>query len=149
MFAIFTRKHQCWCLFLKIVSGLKAGSIIEKRLQRRCFSVNIAKYLRTPILKNFCERLLLERAFNKKQLLPGNIFERHFEYLRVSNIPRIMNLSGFRIMNMSGLVSILGVCWFGVINQSLYPGISFRLQIKYYLQSSYIPQHTNISPPFN
>ena len=34
------------------VSGLKAGSIIEKRIQRRCFPVNIAKYLRTTILKN-------------------------------------------------------------------------------------------------
>ena len=29
------------------------------RLQRRCFHVNIAKFLGTPILKNICERLLL------------------------------------------------------------------------------------------
>ena len=41
-FAIFigrTGKHQCWSLFL---------------IQ------NIAKFLRTPILKNICERLLLK-----------------------------------------------------------------------------------------
>ena len=52
-------------LFNKVL-GLKAGSVIEKRLQRRCFPVNIAKYLRATILKNICERLLLEGAFNKK-----------------------------------------------------------------------------------
>ena len=30
-----------------------------KRLQHRCFSVKFAKFLRTCILKNICERLLL------------------------------------------------------------------------------------------
>ena len=30
-----------------------------KRLQHRCFPVNIAKFLRTPILKNIYQRLLL------------------------------------------------------------------------------------------
>ena len=30
-----------------------------KKLQHRCFSVNMAKSLRTPILKNFCKQLLL------------------------------------------------------------------------------------------
>ena len=30
-----------------------------KRLQRRCFLVNIAKILRAPILNNICQRLLL------------------------------------------------------------------------------------------
>ena len=34
-------------------------NFIKKRLQRRCFPVNIAKLLRTSILKNICERLLL------------------------------------------------------------------------------------------
>ena len=32
----------------------------EKKLQRRCFPVNIAKCLKTSILKNICERLLLK-----------------------------------------------------------------------------------------
>ena len=40
-FTLFTGKHVCW------------------RLQHTCFPVNIAKFLRTPILKNICERLLL------------------------------------------------------------------------------------------
>ena len=33
--------------------------VIQKRFQHRCFPVNIAKFLRTPILKNICEWLLL------------------------------------------------------------------------------------------
>ena len=33
-------------------------SLFEKRLQHRCFPVNIAKFLRTPIFTNICERLL-------------------------------------------------------------------------------------------
>ena len=37
----------------------KSCNFIKKRLQHRCFLVNIAKFLRTPILKNICERLLL------------------------------------------------------------------------------------------
>ena len=48
-FANLTEKHLCWslltCNFIK--------------LQHRCFSVRFAKFLRTPILKNICERLLL------------------------------------------------------------------------------------------
>ena len=46
-FAIFTRKYP------------KACNFIKKRLQHRCFAVKIAIFLRTPFLKNICERLLL------------------------------------------------------------------------------------------
>ena len=52
-------------LFLKIskysqenncvgVAGLQTCKFIEKRLQRRCFPVLIANFLRTSILKNIC-----------------------------------------------------------------------------------------------
>ena len=37
-----TGKHLCWSLFL-----IKLQTFIEKRLQQRCFPVNIAKFLRT------------------------------------------------------------------------------------------------------
>ena len=52
-------------------AGLQACNFIKKRLQQRCFPVNIAKFLRTPILKNICERLLLEsyRSNSKTQNL--------------------------------------------------------------------------------
>ena len=41
------------------VACLKNCNFIKKRLQHRCFLANNAKFLRTPILKKFCERLLL------------------------------------------------------------------------------------------
>ena len=52
-FANFTGKHQCWSLFLDC-------NFIKKRLQHRCFPMKFAKFLRIPILKNICERLLLK-----------------------------------------------------------------------------------------
>ena len=39
--------------------GHQVCNFIKKRLQHRCFPVIIAKFLRIPILKNICERLLL------------------------------------------------------------------------------------------
>ena len=42
--------------------------------QHRCFPVNLAKFLRTPILKNICERLLLKIStlvqIYRKELIP-------------------------------------------------------------------------------
>ena len=42
----------------KKVAGLQARNVIKKRLQHRCFPVNIANVLRIPILNNICELLL-------------------------------------------------------------------------------------------
>ena len=71
-------------LFDKVVS-LKVCSFMKKRLQRSYFSLNIAKYLRTPILKNICQRLLqtkIGRIFHSLDCpLPG--FHR-FQNLSVS-----------------------------------------------------------------
>ena len=41
------------------VAGLQPSNFIKERLQHRCFPVNNAEFLRTPILKSICERLLL------------------------------------------------------------------------------------------
>ena len=41
------------------VAGLQPCRFTEKRLQHRCFPVNIANFLRTFILKNIYERSLL------------------------------------------------------------------------------------------
>ena len=43
----------------KNIAGLKACNFINERLQHRCFPDNIVKFLRTSILKNICEGLLL------------------------------------------------------------------------------------------
>ena len=54
-FAIFIEKTLSWRLFL-----------IEL-FQHGCFPVNFAKILRTPILKNICERLLLNVISNSNE----------------------------------------------------------------------------------
>ena len=43
----------------KKVAGLQTWKFTKKRLQHRCYLVNIKKFLRTAILKNVCERRLL------------------------------------------------------------------------------------------
>ena len=56
---IHTKTSVLESLFNK-VAYLRACSFTKKRLQGRCFPANIVKFLRTSILKNICERLLLE-----------------------------------------------------------------------------------------
>ena len=69
-FAIFTQKHLCWSFFLTKL----LFNFIKRRHQHRCFPVNIAKFLRAPILHNVCEWLLLtfsniyDSIFLKNQL---------------------------------------------------------------------------------
>ena len=58
-FAIFTEKHLYWSLFFNKVAGLRPATLFKKRLQHNFFSMNIAKFLKTPILKNTREWLLL------------------------------------------------------------------------------------------
>ena len=57
-FLLFIRKHVQKSLFNK-VACLKACNFTKKRLQHRCFPMNIANFLRSHSLKNSCERLLL------------------------------------------------------------------------------------------
>ena len=59
-FRNFHRKTLVLESLFNKAAGLKACNFIKKRLQHRCFPVNIAKFLRTFILKNICERLLLK-----------------------------------------------------------------------------------------
>ena len=47
------------------VVGHTAGNFIKKRLQHRCFPVNIAKFVVTPVLKNSCVWLLLKIIIQK------------------------------------------------------------------------------------
>ena len=53
-------KHLCCSLFFNKVTNLRPATSLKKKLQRRCFPVNIAKILRA-ILKNISGRLLLSR----------------------------------------------------------------------------------------
>ena len=63
-FAKFTGKHLCQTLFFNNIAGLRPAALLKKRLWHRCFAVNFAKFLRTPILQNTSGRLL--------QLIHGN-----------------------------------------------------------------------------
>ena len=53
----FAEKHLRWNPYLNKNAGLQSWNFIKKSLQHRLFPVNIAKFLRTPILQNIFERL--------------------------------------------------------------------------------------------
>ena len=72
-------------------------TFITKRLQHWCFPVNIAKFLRTPILKNICERLLLdipakilEKCSNSTVTISQKLFN---ETLRTGHFPDKLKLA--------------------------------------------------------
>ena len=60
--AFLTLREKCpyseffWSVFSRVRT--------EQGLQHRCFPVNIVKFIRKPILKNICERLLLYLQFD-------------------------------------------------------------------------------------
>ena len=59
-FAKFTEKYHCWNLFFNKVAGLRSATLLKKRIQHRCFSVNFAKFLGAPY---FYSMLLQRVAF--------------------------------------------------------------------------------------
>ena len=78
-FAIFIGKRLCWSHFLINFQTFRPGTLIKKkRLQHRRFPVSIAKLLRTPILKNYRERLLrseisIETSIFFRELISNNL----------------------------------------------------------------------------
>ena len=67
----YSQKNTCIGASFSIELS-KACNFIKKRLQHECFPVNHAKYLRTRILKNVCELLLLEMlTTNFQDFFPG------------------------------------------------------------------------------
>ena len=66
-FANFTEKYLCWSL------SLRPATLLKKRLQHRCFPMKFAKILRTPVLKNICERLPLQNFYLTKPKLVTQI----------------------------------------------------------------------------
>ena len=59
-FTEFTGKHQCQSLFFNKVAGLRPATLLKKRLLVQLFSVNFAKFLRTPFYKMHLLWLLLK-----------------------------------------------------------------------------------------
>ena len=91
-FSIFARKHLCWSLFFNKVANLRPATLLKKRLQHRCFPVNIGKFLGTPILKNICERLFLYfRIFTKNFLENEKLANRKLRKIgKVGNLRKIV-----------------------------------------------------------
>ena len=66
------------------VAGLKVCNILKKRLQHRCFSVRLAKFLRTPSLKNDLRMTASEYLVNA--YVPEQMFLRTSSWTRGSYI---------------------------------------------------------------
>ena len=47
-FTAFKGKHLCQSLFFNKAAGLRPATLLKKRLGRKCFRMNFAKFLRTP-----------------------------------------------------------------------------------------------------
>ena len=45
-------KHLCQSIFFNKVAGLRSATLLKKKLWHRCFPVNFAKFLRTPLVQN-------------------------------------------------------------------------------------------------
>ena len=60
--AKFTGKHLFLSLYINKVKGVRTANLLKKRLWRRCFPVNLAKFLRTPFLEITYRRLLLKHG---------------------------------------------------------------------------------------
>ena len=59
-FAIFTGKNLCWSLLLIKFQDWRPAFLFKKRFQHSCFSVNMAKFLRTAVLLKTCSLCLFE-----------------------------------------------------------------------------------------
>ena len=53
------RKHLCQSLLFNKVAGLRAATLLKKKLRHRCFPLNSVQFLRTLYLQNTSARLLL------------------------------------------------------------------------------------------
>ena len=58
----YSQKTPAWESLVNQVASLQLCNFIKKRLQLKFFSMKIAKFLKRPILKKICERLLLNNV---------------------------------------------------------------------------------------
>ena len=98
-FAKFTGEHLCQSLFFNKVEGLKPVTLLEKKLGHKCFSVNFAKFLRTPFIIELLWWLLLFLAQQYvffKHILYCLVVAVTFPYQSNLFLPKICNfLSSF------------------------------------------------------
>ena len=107
--------------FLKIWQYSRETPVLEssfrpatllKRDSNTVFPVNIGKFLRTPILKNICERLLLYKTFDDgKFLSPYKVtYQKNVFFLFVLTIMSNTTRNFFVFINLrTALQGILGL----------------------------------------
>ena len=91
------RKTSVLSLFTQ-VAGLQFCNFIKNRIQHRCFSVNIAKLLKTPILNKICKRLFLN---NVKR-----------NYSSMKNAKQVLNVSQHSSeKTFTGVSFLINITW--------------------------------------
>ena len=95
-FINFIGKHLCWSLFLRKLQDVRtsACNFIKKRLQCKCFPVNIAKFLNT-----FFDRTPLVAAFDVSQWLSRTLQNSSNETYTTNSIIYISSWSPFSLLN--------------------------------------------------
>ena len=91
-FAKFKGKHLFQGLFLKKLAGVRAASLLQKRLWRRCLPENFTKFLRTPFHKKHLWWLLL--MFYTKRCLQNTSGQPLLVLFRVSPCLNIIKMLG-------------------------------------------------------
>ena len=89
---------------------------MKKRLQHSCFPVRFAKILRTPNLKNICERLFLRKP--QEELLNPTSRFLHFNLMSVYRLLRFSTLDSIsqygtlqKIMSNASSLYITQLTW--------------------------------------
>ena len=107
-------------LFNKVVA-LQACNFIKKR-QRRCFPVKFAKFLRTPILKNICEGLLL-LFFRLGEMHVCLFIDFLIVFLFVFYLFFLFFLLSFCLLLLLQLVCVSILAWFTILRSFIFHGI--------------------------
>ena len=61
-FSVFTGKYLCSSLLLMKLWSSRSAALLKRDSKRRCFTVNIAEFLKKRILKKICGRLFLNNV---------------------------------------------------------------------------------------
>ena len=107
--SIMNRKCSTRKLFLKIsqysqentflikMQAFRPSALLKKKLEHRCFFANIEKLLRTPILKNICERLLLRVSLERFPTWTNNIGSEEDFFSKIKQNKNLSNTKLFEI----------------------------------------------------
>ena len=136
-FTIFTGKQLCCSLFLIKLQILRPATLLTET-PKQLFSCEYCEILRTSILKNICERLLLEREKPKEK--NNGIFCWHGVLRQIVKLVHTKN--HFSLLNLfiqSFLSHLLWVNWLCFLPYSLYPNVMRRYSWKNIWKNLFLP----------